>query len=87
MNNMRDYIIDTILNNIKQNIKFYYEGFYDGEEHRYFKDIEYILKEIYENESYLKFFIEQSDALMIITESILTDVNRLPYIYDLRDEM
>lgn len=80
MERIKEYVIDTILNNIRDNIKLYYNN-----SDNYFNDLEDFVKTIAEEETYLKYFIENQEPLMLITECILKDINRLPYLYDLRD--
>jgi len=80
MEAIREYVIDTILNNIKENIKMYYNN-----SDKYFNDLKSLVEVISETDDYLKFFIENSDPLMVITESTLLDINRVPYLYDFRD--
>lgn len=77
---VKEYVINTMMNNIKENIKLYYNN-----NDNYFKDIKAVVETIDENDEYLNYFDENQEPLMLITESTLNDINRLPYIYDLRD--
>lgn len=77
---IRDYVIKTVMDNIKENIKLYYNN-----NDEYFKDIKEVVETIYESDEYLEYFDENQEPLMMITESTLTDISRLPYLYDLRD--
>lgn len=77
---IKDYVIKTVMDNIKENIKLYYNNNND-----YFKDIKAIVEIIDESDEYLDYFEENQEPLMILTESTLIDISKLPYIYDLRD--
>lgn len=79
---IRDYLIEVLLNNIKENIKLYINNNDDDE---YFKEITNITSSIDEDETILKYFNENTDALMLLTEETLKELNRVPCIYDLRD--
>ena len=75
MERIREYVIDAILNNIKDNIKLYI-NFNDN----YFNDLKALVETINEEESYLKYFIDNKEPLMIITESTLTDISSVARI-------
>lgn len=77
---IREYVINTLIDNIKENIKLYYNS-----NDNYFQDIKAVVETIDESDEYLDYFDENQEPLMIITESTLNDISRLPYIYDLRD--
>lgn len=77
---IREYVINTVMDNIKENIKLYYNS-----NDNYFQDIKAVVDTIDESDEYLDYFDENQEPLMIITESTLNDISRLPYIYDLRD--
>ena len=77
---IKEYVINTVIENIKGNIKLYYNS-----ADNYFKDIKTMVEMIDENDEYLDYFSEKQEPLMKITESTLKDIARLPYIYDLRE--
>lgn len=78
---IRDYLIEVLLNNIKENIKLYI----NNNDDEYFKEITNITSSIDKDETILKYFNENTDALMLLTEETLKELNRVPCIYDLRD--
>lgn len=77
---IRDYLIDMISNNIKDNIKIYYNN-----SDEYFKELRNAVNSIEKEETLIKFFNDNQEPLMFLTEEILKDIARLPYLYDLRD--
>lgn len=77
---VRDYLIEIVLNNIKENIKLYINN-----NDKYFKEITNMTKSIDKDETILRYFNENTDAMMLLTEEILKELKRIPYIYDLRD--
>lgn len=77
---IKEYVINAIVNNIKENIRLYYNC-----NDEYFKDIKEVVKTIDESDEYLDYFDENQEPLMMVTESTITDICRLPYIYDLRE--
>ena len=77
---IRDYLIDMISNNIKDNIKIYYNN-----NDEYFKELRNAVNSIEKEETLIKFFNDNQEPLMFLTEEILKDIARLPYLYDLRD--
>ena len=77
---IRDYLIDMVSNNIKDNIKIYY-----NHSDEYFKELRNAVNSIEKEETLIKFFNDNQEPLMFLTEEILKDIARLPYLYDLRD--
>lgn len=77
---IRDYLIEIVLNNVKENIKLYINN-----NDEYFKEIINMTESIDKDEAMLKYFNENTDAMMLLTEEILKDLKKIPYIYDLRD--
>lgn len=77
---IRDYLIDMVSNNIKDNIKIYYNN-----SDEYFKELRNAVNSIEKEETLIKFFNDNQEPLMFLTEEILKDIARLPYLYDLRD--
>lgn len=77
---IRDYLIEIVLNNVKENIKLYINN-----NDEYFKEIINMTESIDKDEAMLKYFNENTDAMMLLTEEILKDLEKIPYIYDLRD--
>ena len=77
---IRDYLIDMISNNIKDDIKIYYNN-----SNEYFKELRNAVNSIEKEETLIKFFNDNQEPLMFLTEEILKDIARLPYLYDLRD--
>ena len=77
---IRDYLIDMVSNNIKDNIKIYYNN-----SDEYFKELRNAVNSIEKEETLIKFFNDNQEPLVFLTEEILKDIARLPYLYDLRD--
>lgn len=77
---IRDYIIEVVFNNIKDNIKIYLNN-----NDKYFKELMNMINCIDKDETLIKFFNDNTEPLIFLTEEILKEIKRLPFIYDLRD--
>lgn len=77
---IRDYIIEVVFNNIKDNIKIYLNN-----NDKYFKELMNMVNCIDKDETLIKFFNDNTEPLIFLTEEILKEIKRLPFIYDLRD--
>ena len=77
---IRDYLIEVVFNNIKDNIKIY-----SNNDDKYFKELINMVKSIDKDETLIKFFNDNTEPLIFLTEEILKEMKRLPFIYDLRD--
>jgi len=77
---MKDYILDVVLANIKKNIKEWL-----SESNEYFQEVEELATILSEDDKMLREFVENMDFLILVTNDILSDIKKLPYISDLRD--
>ena len=77
---IRDYLIEVVFNNIKDNIKIYLNN-----NDKYFKELMNMVNCIDKDETLIKFFNDNTEPLIFLTEEILKEMKRLPFIYDLRD--
>lgn len=77
---IRDYLIEVVFNNIKDNVKIYSNN-NDG----CFKELKNMVNSMDKDETLIKFFNDNTEPLILLTEEILEEIKALPYIYDLRD--
>lgn len=77
---IRDYLIEVVFNNVKDNIKIYLNN-----NDKYFKELRNMVNCIDKDETLIKFFNDNTEPLIFLTEEILKEMKRLPFIYDLRD--
>lgn len=78
----KEEIIEMLGKNIIDNIKLYSRN-----NDNYFREIDVIMKLIEEEPNYLVYLNEYSDAFMMLMEEVIDDLKKLPYLYDLRDDM
>lgn len=78
----KEEIIEMLEKNIIDNIKLYSRN-----NDNYFREIDVIMKLIEEEPNYLVYLNEYSDAFMMLMEEVIDDLKKLPYLYDLRDDM
>lgn len=77
---IRDYLIEVVFNNVKDNIKIYLNN-----NDKYFKELMNMVNCIDKDETLIKYFNNNTEPLIFLTEEILKEMKRLPFIYDLRD--
>ena len=77
---IRDYLIEVVFNNIKDNIKIYLNN-----NDKYFKELTNMVNCIDKDKTLIRNFNDNPEPLIFLTEEILKEMKRLPFIYDLRD--
>lgn len=82
MNVAQEILIDLMLQVIKDNIILYCE-----EENNYFKTLKYVMNTIKENGEYFRFIVEDQKMFHTLLEEIINDINLLPNIYDIRNDV
>lgn len=82
MNVAQEILIDLMLQVIKDNIILYCE-----EENNYFKTLKYVMNTIKENGEYFRFIVEDQKMFHTLLEEIINDINILPNIYDIRNDV
>ena len=82
MNVVQEILIDLMLQVIKDNIILYCE-----EENDYFKTLKDVMNTIKENGEYFRFIVEDHKMFYTLLEEIINDINLLPNIYNIRNDV
>lgn len=72
-------LVNILMENLRKNVVMYLTM-----NDNYFQDIKYAAIEL-ENNNTMEFFEEFNVALLDLNISLINDINKLPYYYDLRD--